>query len=426
MVYDFSEFFKDEKDSLLDEFLDKCTSHINLDENVYNILIERYKDIFNIFGRSFEKKEILILFENLAKYETLLDYPYIIIINEVFSLKSILINKITSIHKNSGIFEFLSLFNEINNKIAKIYLDGYIKNILSLNNMRINSMADLINKNITKHYESHLVWLTNIAIFISSKEQNIFPELDATKCDFGKWLHNEAKNIIQNNSKFKTISSLHNSLHLFGNKIKNHTIKNDYHIIITYLEKCELLSLGIGTELALIDNILMNKEITKDALTGAMNRNGLKSVFESQYELSLATNNSFVLAMCDLDYFKKVNDNHGHIAGDEMLILFVNVVKKFIRNSDIIIRYGGEEFIIILPAVAKADAHTVLEKIRKAFENSFITKDSKKITTTVSIGLVGIKPEYYYKNQFLNEYVNIADQRLYMAKENGRNRIELY
>ena len=426
MVYDFSEFFKDEKDFLLDEFLDKYTSHINLDEDAYNILIERYKDIFDIFGCSFEIKEILDLFENLAKYEISLDHPYIIIINEVFSLKNMLINKITATHTNSSIFDFLTLFNKINNKIAKIYLDGYIKKLLSISNIRINSMADLIDKNITKHYEFHLIWLTNIAKFVIAKEQNNFPQLDSQKCDFGIWLNTEAKNIIQNNSKLKTINTLHNNLHLFGDKIKNHTAKDDYHIIITYLEKCELISLGIGTELALIDNIIMNKKVTKDALTGAMNRNGLNSVFESQYELSFATNNSFVLAMCDLDYFKKVNDNHGHIAGDEMLKLFVDVVKKFIRNSDIIIRYGGEEFIIILPAVTKANAHTVLEKIREEFQNSFITKDSKEIKTTVSIGLVEIKPQYYYKNQFLNEYVNIADQRLYMAKNNGRNRIELY
>jgi len=426
MLYNFSEFFKDEKEYLLDEFLERYTSHINLSEDSYHILIERYKDIFDIFHRSFELEEILVLFENLAKYEISLEHPYIIITNEIFSLKNMLINKIKSTHTNSSIFDFLSLFNDINNKIAKIYLDTYVEKISSISNIRINSMSDLINKNIIKYYEAHLVWLIDIAKSIASNREDNYPELDSSKCDFGIWLNNEAKDIIKNNSKLKTIKSLHNNIHFFGDKIKSHIVKDEYHIVITYLEKCELLSLSIGTEIALIDNILMNTKITKDSLTGAMNRNALESVFESQYELSLATDNSFVLAMCDLDYFKKVNDTYGHIAGDKMLKLFVDVVKKFIRNSDIIIRYGGEEFIIILPAILKANGFKVFEKIRKEFEESFLNIDSQEVRTTVSIGLVEVKPEYYYKKQFLNEYVNIADQKLYMAKNGGRNRVEVH
>ena len=426
MLYDFSEFFEKEKDFLLDEFLDKHTSHINLTEDTHSVLNERYKDIFDIFNRSFELEEILALFENLAKYEISLDHPYIIITNEIFSLKNMLINKIKSQYSNSSIFDFLILFNHINNKIAKIYLDAYIDKLISISNIRINSMADLIDKKIIKYYESHLIWLINIAKSIISNKELSYPELDSTKCEFGIWLNNEAKEIIQNNSKLKTIDSLHENIHLFGDKIKNHTLKNDYHIVITYLEKCELLSLSIGTEVALIDNILMNTKITKDSLTGAMNRNALANVFENQYELALATDNSFVLAMCDLDFFKKVNDTYGHIAGDKMLKLFVDVVKKFIRNSDIIIRYGGEEFITILPAILKENGFIVMEKIRKEFEKSFLMIDSQEVRTTVSIGLVEIKPEYYYKSQFLNEYVNIADQKLYMAKNSGRNRVEIH
>lgn len=423
MLYDFSKFFKD-NDLLLNDFLDKYTAHVNTNNDSCDILKGHYKNIFKMLSAPFERQDILKRFENLAKYQILLEHPYIIIANEIYCLKSLMMQKMISLNSNADIFKFISLFDDINNTIAKIYLHEYITKLLSLNNIRINSISDLIDRNFIKHYESHLHWLTNMALSIKNEKLDNYPELDDKKCDFGKWLHTDAKNIIKNNSKYKTIDGLHRSLHLFGEKIYENMSGESYHVLITYLEKCELLSLSIGTELALIDNILMNQRVTKDSLTGAMNRNGLKNVFESQYELSLATDNSFVIAMCDLDFFKKVNDTYGHVTGDKMLRLFVDTAKKYIRNSDIIIRYGGEEFIILLPAINRAKGYEVLEKIRQEFEESTLIVEEKEVKTTVSIGLLEIKPKHYYTHNFLDEYINIVDQKLYKAKESGRNRIE--
>ncbi|WP_229855200.1 sensor domain-containing diguanylate cyclase [Candidatus Sulfurimonas marisnigri] len=239
-----------------------------------------------------------------------------------------------------------------------------------------------------------------LANSIKDKKSKNFPELDEEKCDFGKWLINDAKKMI------------------------NHLKRDESHVLLTYLEKCEFISLSIGTELALIDNMLINKQISKDSLTGAVSRRGLKSIFMNQYELSLATNNSFVLAMCDLDNFKKINDTFGHVAGDKVLKHFVDIVKKHIRNSDIIIRYGGEEFTIILPAIDKTNGFKVLEKIRKDFKKNVLKFNGKSIETTVSMGLIEVHPESYYKKHFLDEYIMIADQKLYYAKNSGRNKIE--
>ena len=168
----------------------------------------------------------------------------------------------------------------------------------------------------------------------------------------------------------------------------------------------------------------MNKRVTKDTLTGALNRNALRIVFDSQNELSLPTSNPFVLAVCDLDRFKKINDTHGHVAGDKVLKSFVDVAKKYIRNSDVIIRYGGEEFVIILPAVNKENGLEVLEKICRSFEESTLEFEGKNLNATVSIGMMEIKPEKAFKNSFIDEYIMIADQKLYTAKHSGRNRVE--
>ncbi|MBU1658162.1 diguanylate cyclase [bacterium] len=425
-MYDFSQFFKNSNNQITEEFINKYTSYLNIsDKDSVSILSSHYKKILEAFSAPFEQDELLELFKNLAQYQVAIETPYVIITNEIYGLKSILLSEIINGSSGPDVIEFILLFSKINNKIAHVYLLEYIKKLSSLNALRLNSISDLIEKNIIQHYESHLLWLTSLAICMRDKEVNNF-QLDESMCSFGQWLHNGAKKIIQNDLKYKTLNTLHNNLHVFAKNILAHLHNDEYHILLTYLEKCELLSLSIGTELALIDNIIMNQKVTKDPLTNALGRDGLIPVFENQYELSLATSNPFVLAICDLDYFKNVNDVYGHVAGDEILKLFVRIVKKYIRNSDSIIRYGGEEFVIVLPAVKKAKGLDILEKIRKCFENTLLEYEGNHIKSTVSMGVMEITPEYYYKKSFLNEYINIVDKKLYLAKNSGRNKIEVY
>ena len=424
-MHDFSLILNDDNNSLFNEFTDRYTACINsYDDEKFDTVMAYYKRIIDTLSKPFEIENLLCSFEALAKYKMSISIPYVIMTNEIYGLKNILISKMAK--ENGNILELFSLFIIINNRVAKIYLHDYIEKLISLNNVRISSLSDLVEKNIISHYESHLIWLTHLAQKIRDEDKNKFVELDHTLCKFGTWLKSDAKQIILNNSKYKSIDNLHRNLHLFAKKIFSQIAMDEYHILITYLEKCELISLSLGTELALVDNILMNKRITKDTLTGALNRHALKNVFESQYELSLATNSSFVLAMCDLDYFKEVNDNYGHIAGDKLLKSFVDTVKKNIRSSDVIVRYGGEEFVIMLPAINKEKGFEVLEKIRLDFQRSPIYFNSSQVGTTVSIGMIEIHPEKEYNKCFVDEHIMIADQELYMAKKSGRNRVEIY
>lgn len=425
-MFDFSHIFKVQNKAILDEFIDKYTIYIGIyDDEKTSIITSYYQKILETLSKPFTLEELISNFEDLATYKISLEIPYVILTNEIYGLKSILIHKMSHNSTHSNIIQLLDTFKIINNSVAYIYLHNYIDKLVSLNNVRINSLADLVEKNIIVHYESHLVWLTQLASSIKEEKTTDFVELEDTVCNFGIWLHNDAKYIIQNNSKYKSICKLHENLHLFAKKIYARIAKSEYHILITYLEKCELISLSIGTELALVDNILMNDRITKDTVTGALNRQALKGVFESQYELSLATNSPFILAICDLDFFKEVNDKYGHIAGDKVLESFVNIVKKNIRSSDIIIRYGGEEFIIMLPSIHNKNGIDILENIRQAFEESSINFENQEVKATVSIGMMEITPEYLYKKSFLDDYITMVDRELYVAKEQGRNRLEV-
>lgn len=427
MYYNFTKALNDTSYSeVFHELVDKYISCNDCyDDEKYSKSYNYYKQITYLFAKNFSLEEMLELYTELSTYKMSQDVPYIVMTAEMYALKNLLLSKMVSNEGGAYILDLITLFKEINNRVASVYLENYVQDLVSINNIRLSSLSEIIEKSIIRHYEAHLNWLSQLALDIKAFNKKDFVELDDTLCEFGQWLHQKARNLIQNNSKFNSLDSLHKSLHLFGRKIFEQLEHKEHHVLISYLEKCELISLSIGTELALIDNIQINKRVTKDTLTGAINRNGLQNIFETQYELSFATSNSFILAMCDLDYFKKINDTYGHVAGDRVLKLFVDTAKEITRNSDIIIRYGGEEFVLILPAVKKDIGLKVLDNIRSAFEGKILEFEGQKIRATLSIGALLVTPESEYKEKFFDEYIMIADKILYTAKHNGRNRVEI-
>ena len=127
--------------------------------------------------------------------------------------------------------------------------------------------------------------------------------------------------------------------------------------------------------------------------------------------------------MIDMDYFKKVNDTYGHKAGDTVLKTLAKILKNSVRESDIVIRYGGEEFLILLQNVTDIiAAKKVAEKIRQAVENTEIQTEEATIKKTISIG-ISIYPDQCEKGW---ECIKYADLALYEAKKTGRNKVVLF
>ena len=419
-------FLREKQEFISEEFFDRniIRQAIPYDE-VSNIKQIYYTSLMHLC-----KGQIEFFYDEYRKLSRLyinLEVPYIALINEINYMQHILMELFVSYDKKDEIITIYKLSVNIQNIIAKEYFYIYIDKLISLCNIRLSSLSDMVEKFVVEHYSDHLKWLIKLSESLIDNTIDNFPQTDKTICNFGKWLTNDAKKVIQNNSKLKELERVHSQLHYISSQIKQILISDeidyDYDILFTYLEKCELLSLSIGTELALIDNTIINQKAIKDTLTGAIGRQGLLQIFQNQYELSLATSSTFVLALCDLDYFKKVNDTYGHIAGDKMLQGFVEVVKDNIRNSDILIRYGGEEFILILPAINKKQAFVVLEKIRKEFENFTLLLNGNEIKTTVSMGTFEIDAKDRYSADLLDEYIDYADKKLYKAKHGGRNTI---
>ena len=161
----------------------------------------------------------------------------------------------------------------------------------------------------------------------------------------------------------------------------------------------------------------------EDSLTGLFNRRYFDSRLVQEMQRALRDGTPCSLMMLDIDYFKKVNDVHGHQAGDRMLSHVARIMEETLRASDITARFGGEEFTIILPNTDGASAQMTAERIRAAVEASPLESTSDPIRTTVSIGISTYMPPGFVTPEQL---IRQADTAMYKAKQAGRNRCKLF
>jgi diguanylate cyclase (GGDEF)-like protein len=158
-----------------------------------------------------------------------------------------------------------------------------------------------------------------------------------------------------------------------------------------------------------------------DSLTGLYNRRAVLDKLDELINLANRYKEDFSLSMLDIDNFKKVNDRYGHLTGDEVLEKIAVLIRRNTRETDIVGRYGGEEFIIILPKTNLSSAWVVAERLRNIIEKAEL-KDSagNAFTITVSQGLVG-----WERDEDAASLISRADAALYKAKEKGRNRVQI-
>lgn len=158
---------------------------------------------------------------------------------------------------------------------------------------------------------------------------------------------------------------------------------------------------------------------TTDALTGLYNRMHLQRVLSNEYKRYQRTGASLSCIMVDLDHFKNINDTYGHSFGDQILSAFAQLLSDSIRESDIIGRYGGEEFLCILPNTDIEGALAVAEKLRRVVEARVFTEGFFNIELTASFGVSSTSPDVSSEGGL----VQMADRALYRAKQTGRNRV---
>jgi len=183
----------------------------------------------------------------------------------------------------------------------------------------------------------------------------------------------------------------------------------------------EFAALGMAINEMIYHLRQMHKKLLRlseiDELTNIPNRRKLFSRLALDIERSKRYSFPLTIAMMDLDHFKKVNDVYGHIAGDHVLKKTANILRDNIRKADILGRYGGEEFVIIMVGLDIKQAEIMCEKLRKEIEKYRYPEVGQ---VTISIGLT-----MFCEKETSEQLIAKADQMLYLAKEHGRNRLEV-
>jgi len=185
-------------------------------------------------------------------------------------------------------------------------------------------------------------------------------------------------------------------------------------------------SMSVSLEESLGEITAKNEELRvmsiTDPLTGRYNRRYIEDYLGRELELAIRTQDPLTILMIDLDHFKEYNDTYGHIAGDMALKLLGNILMETVRKTDVVARYGGEEWIICLSHTSSEGGAKIAEKLRKAVEKNVFTLKGRETWITVSIG-IATAPE---DGTDYSAIVEAADTAMYLAKASGRNQVQVF
>ena len=188
-------------------------------------------------------------------------------------------------------------------------------------------------------------------------------------------------------------------------------------------KRLELFRKSLGLAL---NNAIAHDQLQRlaalDALTKVFNRRyGLARLHE-EFERAVRTSAPLGVLMFDIDHFKSVNDTYGHQVGDRVLEAISGMARTVLREGDILVRYGGEEFLAVLPGASGDDVQLVGERLRRTVEEGSISHDTQSIHVTISLGAASFPSQHVERE---SQLVQLADDALYVAKDSGRNRLSV-
>lgn len=368
-----------------------------------------------------KSKELTEIFENFddKKYITTKTKSYYALYNNkkiigMLEFSEKLHSKLLEFLELSGFCISLKIQNIILSERMQKNIDFHdsMKNIAKIieTQYETNYIVPIIGEMIDKFVSDHLVYIfiNNELVWPSScKDLKIF---ELIKC-----LNNKSEYILTPDKKIGLFPMISENK-LLGCIVTKSTDNILSEKEIEYLEQLSNQSATTLNRANVYAEIL--KHATLDALTGFYNRRQLEERIKQETSSAKRQHRNLCAIMTDIDYFKKVNDTYGHSAGDLVLKTVSREIKNQLRDYDVAGRYGGEEFVILLPFTKLEEAQMVAERLRKAVENKRIElADKQYINVTISLGVAEYKEKDFIEN---------ADKALYKAKESGRNKVIVY
>ena len=223
-------------------------------------------------------------------------------------------------------------------------------------------------------------------------------------------------NLLEGNAVLEDLGST-NGTYVNGHRVKMHTLQDGDRIQIP---ASVVIKFAYGDKGEQMFHEEFYQMANFDAVTSIFSRHYFMKRLDEEFSYAKRTEIPLSLLMVDIDFFKKVNDNFGHLAGDLALNHIAKQIKDTIRHEDIVGRYGGEEFAVILRGIDHEGAVQLADRVRKAVETNPMMFEDQSVPITVSIGVATLYEDNYELPKNLSDE---ADQRLYAAKEGGRNRV---
>lgn len=269
----------------------------------------------------------------------------------------------------------------------------------------------------------HTNWLKSLHRGLLCEDESPDPKdlaADAhRRCRFGRWYYQEADPKLREEDEFTEIGELHRQMHDWARHLLQ---KEEGHQGIAAEEFDGFMDRAIGFKQAVrqFQYRIMNEICAVDCLTGAWNRHALYFKLDQEYQRIVREGGSSAVCMMDIDHFKGVNDAHGHTTGDLVLREVTEFIADNLRKYDSIFRYGGEEFLLCLPATTTDEAGAIVDRLRRDLGGHTIQSEPglPPLSVTVSFGL-----SLLCEGKDLAESINEADHALMCAKQRGRDRV---
>lgn len=276
---------------------------------------------------------------------------------------------------------------------------------------------------IDQAIDNHEQWHRQLMRTLVCRLQPDQRDLDGnahTQCRFGQWYYEQANPALHKHPTFTSLEREHTELHaLVANMLSVSVTEASidpmlYDQFANTLERMRLQLFSLKHE---IEAELHNR----DPLTGAYTRYGMLATLRDQQALTVRGVGHCAVAMIDVDHFKRVNDEHGHAIGDHALTHLSSILLAHLRPYDKLYRYGGEEFVLVLPNTPEEMAVAIAERMRKLVEDAPISTEEQPVGITISVGVAMLDPDVPVEMS-----IERADQAMYVAKQQGRNQVRTW
>lgn len=267
---------------------------------------------------------------------------------------------------------------------------------------------------------NHEVWIGQLhqSLICENEHANpadLYPDAHC-HCKFGQWLYSTETETLKQHASFDTVEQKHQQMHDLARHLLDKTQNSQR---ISEQEYCDFTAQAMAFKLEVrnLQYLLMSQVCVVDHLTGAWNRYAMYSKLNQEKERLERTGHPCSICMMDIDYFKRINDNHGHAVGDQVLREVINFCRTTLRKYDSIYRYGGEEFLFILPDAEQDETRTVIKRLCDSLrEHSIPLPEGESLAITASFGIASMQ-----KGISVDDTIRSVDHALLCAKAKGRD-----